>query len=668
MSQAQGAGILRQIRALATAQGSSLSTDLQLLQQFIAERDEAAFAVLVQRHGATVLGVCRGVLHHQQDAEDVFQAAFLVLARKAHTIRKQQSLGSWLHGVAYRLALKARTQAGRRRQRESAAPASGSHQELDDISVRELRIIVHEELHRLPEKYRAPLLLCYWEGKTRDEAAEQTGVTADAFKKYLERARNLLKSRLVGRGLAPSAAFMAVLFSENGVKAAVSSVLTQSTARAAVAFAAGKGASAGASAAAVMLAEGAIQTMTITKWATMILMLIFTGALGTGLSVSAYHALQGQQLDAAVGPGAINGAQPVVFQGKEPAGKKTDKERIVGTWRFTSGRGNGEEIPEEFKMLARLKFTKDSQTIMTMLEEAKEGKYNLVGAGKIDLTFNIDETVTSLGIYKFDGDDRLTICAKEGAGNRPTEFAAEKADGHVLFVLQRAKPGEEKVTPEELAKAKGGVNKLQEAAARTVSANNLKQIAIAFHNYHDTFGALPTHAIYSKDGKTPLLSWRVAILPYIEHQDLYKEFKLDEPWNSEHNKKLIAKMPKLYEAPVAAKKKDGETYYQVFTGPDTVFNGAKKMKFTDIADGTSNTLLAAEAKDSVIWTKPDDLTVPKDKDKLPAVGGFFSNGFNVLFCDGSVRFVSLKVSPELFRSIITPAGGEGVDRDKLDEK
>ena len=193
---------------------------MQLLQQFIADRDEDAFAALVQRHGAMVLGVTRSVLRHQQDAEDVFQAAFLVLARKAHTIRKQDSLSSWLHGVAYRLALKSKARSGRRREETGADPFTAST--FDDLTMREVRVILHEEMHGLAEKYRAALLLCYWEGKTRDEAAEQLGMSPGAFKKFLERARNLLGSRLVRRGLFPSSALIATMLTDNGVQAGAS--------------------------------------------------------------------------------------------------------------------------------------------------------------------------------------------------------------------------------------------------------------------------------------------------------------------------------------------------------------------------------------------------------------------------------------------------------------
>src|ERR1700722_13385125 len=143
MAELHGAILVRKIRKLA-AQGGSSQTDQHFLQQFIAEHDEAAFAALVQRHGAMVLGVCRNVLHHQQDAEDVCQAAFLVLARKANTIRKQQAVSSWLHGVAYRLALKARVRTKQRRDREKSAALPLAAATTDDLTVRELLAILHE--------------------------------------------------------------------------------------------------------------------------------------------------------------------------------------------------------------------------------------------------------------------------------------------------------------------------------------------------------------------------------------------------------------------------------------------------------------------------------------------------------------------------------------------
>ncbi len=627
---------------------------MQLLQQFIADRDEDAFATIVRRHGAMVLGVSRGVLRHRQDAEDVFQATFLVLARKAYTIRKHGSLSSWLHGVAYRLALKAKARVGRQREQTNADPFSAST--IDDLTMREGRAILHDEIHQLDEKYRASLLLCYWEGKTRDEAAEQLGMSSGAFKKCLERARNLLGSRLARRGLVPSATFFAMLFAENGVQAALPSVLITTTAQAAVAFVTGK--SAGVSVVAAAFAEGVMHTMNMTKWATTICAVILLAGLGTGFGLGAFHFLQGD-----AGARGKAGADQSVQEakGKAKEAQKPDKERIVGIWRFDKGTVNGEDLPVELKVLGRLQFTKEGELIMTVTApppvagDANKGIYDLVGPGKIDLKMGMKEK-DALAIYKFEGNDRLTICANNpDAKERPTEFKAEKDGKNLLFVLVRAKPGEEKPTADEIAKLKG-VDRIREAAARTQTTNNFKQIGIAMHNYHDQAKSLPAHAIYSKDGKTPLLSWRVTILPYIEQTDLYNEFKLDEPWDSKHNKKLIAKMPKTYEIPTKAK--EGETFLQVITGPDTLFNGAKKMKFTDVTDGLSNTLLVVEAKTPVVWTKPDDVPLPKDKDKRLPVGGAFSNGFIVVMCDGSVRMVPHTIEVPAFRALITPTAGD----------
>src|SRR5688500_15671620 len=138
MANSQRSALFRQIRGLATGPQESLP-DRELLQQFLADHDEAAFAALVRRHEAMVLDVCRGVLRHRQDAEDALQATFLVLARKANAIRKQQSLGSWLHGVAYRLALRARASGGRWRDRAPLADDLSSPADTDDLTVRELR-------------------------------------------------------------------------------------------------------------------------------------------------------------------------------------------------------------------------------------------------------------------------------------------------------------------------------------------------------------------------------------------------------------------------------------------------------------------------------------------------------------------------------------------------
>jgi hypothetical protein len=200
----------------------------------------------------------------------------------------------------------------------------------------------------------------------------------------------------------------------------------------------------------------------------------------------------------------------------------------------------------------------------------------------------------------------------------------------------------------------------EQAAA---SQNNLKQIGIAFHGYGADHKDKWADDITDKDGKI-LLSWRVALLPYLEGADLYKQFKLDEPWDSENNKKLIAKIPKVY-APVRGKAKPGETYYQRFVGKDAIWNErGSDYTIPTIPDGTSNTALVVEAGDPVVWTQPADLPFNK-KAPLPKLGGLFGGDFYVLFCDGSVYRATKNYDPDEMKKVIMPADGNVVDLKKL---
>jgi prepilin-type N-terminal cleavage/methylation domain-containing protein/prepilin-type processing-associated H-X9-DG protein len=205
------------------------------------------------------------------------------------------------------------------------------------------------------------------------------------------------------------------------------------------------------------------------------------------------------------------------------------------------------------------------------------------------------------------------------------------------------------------------VQMAREASRRTKCLNNLKQLGLAMHNYHDKEGSFPPAAVFDKNGKA-LLSWRVLLLPYLEADDLYKEFKLDEPWDSAHNKKLLAKMPPLFASP-AAKPDATDTIYQTFVGDGTVFEGKKGIAINDIKDGTSNTIMIVEAADAVPWTKPADL--PYDPAKpLPKLGGVTKAGSNALFCDGSVRLLSASIAEQTLRALITRSGGETICSDR----
>jgi RNA polymerase sigma factor (sigma-70 family) len=258
--------------------------DHDLLARFIAQHDEAAFAALMRRYARTVIGVCRCVLPCEADAEDAFQATFLVLARKAGTIRQGRSLGSWLYGVAYRTALKARANAAGRRRLEAKAPVQAVSSSIDDLSWREVQAVLHEELNRLPEIHRAPLVLCFLESRTLDQAAGQLGCGKGALRGRLERARQLLQARLVRRGLG-SMAFVAAWTLPGAVSALPSADLVLATAKAATTVAAGGAAASVVSAKVAALTQGVIRAMFISKVKTCASILAVTGALWIGVAL-----------------------------------------------------------------------------------------------------------------------------------------------------------------------------------------------------------------------------------------------------------------------------------------------------------------------------------------------------------------------------------------------
>ncbi len=262
MARAPSSPILQWIRGVAEDQRTGNASDEELLRQFHAARDESCFQALLRRHGPMVLDVCRSVLPNEADAEDAFQATFLVLARKARSVRKAAALGCWLHGVAFRTALRARAEFARRRKhevraarREAAAP--------DDLSWGDVRRVVHEELNRLAGHYRAPLVLCYLQGATQDEAARLLGLPKGTLKGRLERGRALLRARLVRRGLGPAALLTAAAWPAAAAGLPPASV--SATVRAAALLAAGKAVTGAVSAPVAGLTEGVLRTMFFAK-------------------------------------------------------------------------------------------------------------------------------------------------------------------------------------------------------------------------------------------------------------------------------------------------------------------------------------------------------------------------------------------------------------------
>ena len=282
MNQGQLTTVLYHIARLVAPAEARQQSDRELLARFVARQEQAAFAALVERHGAMVLSVCRRVLPHVHDAEDACQAAFLVLACKAASIRKRDSLASWLHGVAYRSARSLRRELARHSAREKPLADVADSGCTNDLSWREMMRQLDAELERLPEKLRAPLVLCYLQGKTRDEAAHELGWTTPTLRGRLERGRRLLRNRLTRRGLSLSAALLAPALARQAC-AAMPAARVIGTVKAATLVAAGQTVLPGLIPAQVTaLTEGVLQTMLVTKMKMVALVVMAVGLLGAG--------------------------------------------------------------------------------------------------------------------------------------------------------------------------------------------------------------------------------------------------------------------------------------------------------------------------------------------------------------------------------------------------
>jgi RNA polymerase sigma factor (sigma-70 family) len=272
--------LLRQLRRLVAPADADPATDAALLGHFVRERDEDAFAALVARHGPMVQGVCRRVLHDTHHAEDAFQATFLVLARKAATVRPPDRLASWLHGVARQVSLRLLRGEARRRRREArSSPGAVPAQPLEELSARELLLIFDEELQRLPEAYRLPLTLCSLEGLTEEEAARRLGWSAGSVKGRLERGRARPHTRLARRGLTLAGALVAVEVSRGTAPA----VPAAPTVRAALAFVARRGQPGRAT----LLAEGVIRGAILGRWKVAAALLLLSVGLAAAAGILA---------------------------------------------------------------------------------------------------------------------------------------------------------------------------------------------------------------------------------------------------------------------------------------------------------------------------------------------------------------------------------------------
>jgi RNA polymerase sigma factor (sigma-70 family) len=276
-------------RVVLCGDGAGLS-DGQLLERFRAQRDEAAFAALVKRHGPMVWGVCRRLLRCHHDAEDAFQAVFVVLSRKAALIRSPERVASWLHGVACHTAVRVRALSHKRQTRETPLGEAAAHVPAPPEPADDMRPVLDRELARLPDKYRAAVILCDLEGRTRREAAELLGVPQGTLSARLDRGRRLLASRLTRRGVGLSGLGLAALAQEAAGAAGPSSVLAAAGVAAGI-FKSGKAAAAGQVPDRVAaLAKGVMTTMLLTKLRSMIAVLVLVAVCAAGAAGLVYLA------------------------------------------------------------------------------------------------------------------------------------------------------------------------------------------------------------------------------------------------------------------------------------------------------------------------------------------------------------------------------------------
>jgi RNA polymerase sigma factor (sigma-70 family) len=283
MAVGQSSPLMQYIRRVAYSGTAEGATDGQLLEQYLVAENQAAFAALVKRHGPMVHAVCRRVLGNAHDADDAFQAVFIVLMRKARTIMSCESLGGWLHGVAYRTALKARSSAVRRLFMEKRAAATGTVEDDLEAGWQDLRPILDQEIARLPENYRLPFVLCYLEGKTNAQAARQLRWPLGTVATRLARAREHLRKGLTRRGAGLAAGLLIATASRTAFAASVSNGLGGFTTGAAMRAVASKVLFGGtASGRAIALAKGVVQAMWMSKVRSAAIVLVAIGAIVGG--------------------------------------------------------------------------------------------------------------------------------------------------------------------------------------------------------------------------------------------------------------------------------------------------------------------------------------------------------------------------------------------------
>jgi RNA polymerase sigma factor (sigma-70 family) len=424
MSRPDPRALLSQIQRLAETQMPDESPDRELLERFRGRRDEAAFAALVRRHSPMVWGVCRRVLGDRHDAEDAFQATFLVLVRKAASIASPGLLANWLYRVAYQTALNARAIAARRKERERQVTEMPEPEVVPQDLWHDLRPLLDEELSRLPAKYRAVIILCDLEARTRQEAARQLGVPEGTVAGRLARARAMLAKRITRHGLPLAGGAVAVVLSQNMASAVAPIAVVSKTIQAAMAFAAGPGAVGGViSPQVASLTQGVLTTMLWCKLK--VAMVVFVGVLAC-LGVGTFLLL----------PIAAGQQKPQATAEKASSDdKKSDKDKLQGTWVAVSAEGKGAKIDDPKLKSTKMTFDGDKVTIVPLMEDKLT--YTLDPDKKPkEMDITTDKGVKLLTIYELEGGKLKWHFVKEDP--RPSNFDTSKSKG-VIIVFERQK-------------------------------------------------------------------------------------------------------------------------------------------------------------------------------------------------------------------------------------
>jgi RNA polymerase sigma factor (sigma-70 family) len=412
--------LITEIRDMEMAEAARVSpdaldelTDEELLERFTSQREEAAFTALVRRHAALVLGVCRRVLHHAQDAEDAFQAVFCVLARKAEAIRRRRAVASWLYAVAYRVASKARAARGRRPMPQGNLPDIPAPSESPECVWRDIQPILDQEVNRLPEKYRQAFVLCYLEGKTNEQAAAELGCPLGTVLSRLARARDRLRARLTRRGLTLSAGGLAAALGGAAAQGAVPSVLTEAAVKSGLAFAwgtaSGGAVSAGVRALAGQFLRSLVRTRLLKAGAGLV-------ALAAGIAVLLL----------------LLRRPPLP---PPPPPPLTDRARLQGAWQVLSMDKAGLVLQNPG---VRFTFAGDQGSLVVPGVPTLPWSYTLDPSQEPKAIDFAVATGTARGIYRLDG-DRLTLCVNHdpASGKRPTAFQTSPDTPSVFVYVLR---------------------------------------------------------------------------------------------------------------------------------------------------------------------------------------------------------------------------------------